>query len=68
MMAYTFTFESQFKTKRELIGEVEQLLWKMRHTWPLSMDTNDLRWIQSKTNKAVIKLSGGYCRHGIEEE
>ena len=63
---FRFNFESVFLTKDELRAEVEHLLWRIDHAWPVLMLSEQIDWIRQRTDEAWIKINGGARRQSLE--
>jgi hypothetical protein len=63
---FRFTFESHFDTVPELRKEIENLLWQMDHTWPLSITPNQIDWAKEKIDTSQIKLNKGALRQSLD--
>lgn len=64
---YTFQFNSTFETKQEFEKEVANLLWKIRHTWPVILE-NELKWVKSRTDESWLKLNNGERSQTLTKE
>ena len=56
---FEFSFTSNFENKQELEKELKQLLLRIQHTWPVIINSNDMKWTKSHTDENVIKLNYG---------
>jgi len=64
---FKISIESEFNKKSELISELENLIWQVKHTWPVGvMSESQIKWIKSKVCSDKVKLSGGSQKINIE--
>lgn len=62
--------KSEFENKDELLKDLNELIWRVKHTYPVLLPTGKLtqqqfEWIKEKSNISVIKLNGGYKKSEI---
>jgi len=61
---YEFKYEATGHNKQELIKDIEILLDKMKHGWPVLL-CNDPKWVKQQTDEAWLKVDGGYKRQTL---
>lgn len=53
---FSFSLKLDVETKDELESRIGELLWEIRHTWPVSLNKKSIDWIQEKTNISTLLI------------